>query len=87
MSKNETQTFRLTVSSHKNAIVFRMTWFSLIYVTDTEWNITSKHRKRCYKKYSVHRSIVNIGITNYTTATITKTLHDFSQVVKNIYET
>ena len=56
MSKNETQTFRLTVSSHKNANVFRMTLFTLIYVTDTERNsqLTSEKLLQGIQGSSVH---------------------------------
>jgi len=42
MSKKFTQTFRLIVSYHKNAIVFRMTLISSIYVPETERIITSQ---------------------------------------------
>jgi len=44
MSKYFTKNFRMTVSSHKKEIVFRVTLISSNYVPETERIITSKQR-------------------------------------------
>jgi len=68
--KHVAQSDRLTLSSHKNAVVFRMIIILFIHITDTERNITHKFRESCYNKYTVHRCSGNIGITTCTTATV-----------------
>jgi hypothetical protein len=68
MSNHDAQSDRLNTTSLKNAIVFRMILNSFFHTTDTN----HKDRKSCYKKYRVHRSSANIGITICTIVTVTK---------------
>jgi len=52
--------------------MFKIIFISILHITDREWNITRKVWQSCYKKYRFHRCSGNIGITNCTTATVTK---------------
>ena len=78
MSKHDAQSDRLNTTSLKNAIAFRMILNSFFNTTDTN----HKDRKSCYKKYRVHRSSANIGITICTTVTVTRNLQDGSMLSK-----
>ena len=50
---------------------------SFININDTKHN----NRKSGQKKYRAYRYSGNIGITNCTTVTVAKTLHEISQAV------
>ena len=81
MSKRVAQSDRLTLPSHKNAVVFGMILISFIHITDTKRNITRNYRISCYNKYRVYRCSSNIGITICTTTTMTTILHKISHAV------
>jgi hypothetical protein len=83
MSKHVAQSDTLTLTSTKNAVVFGMILFSFIHITDTERNITGIFRESCYKKYRVNRRSGNIGLTNCTTATLTKLYKIFLRISMN----
>jgi hypothetical protein len=72
---------RLILSPNEKETALRLILISFIDETDTQTNITRKNRKNYYNKYTVHPCSGNIGITSCTTATITKTLQDFSPSV------
>jgi len=57
---------RLTVSSHKNAILFRQVLNLIIHISNKTRSITCKNSGSCYTKYKVHHCNGNVGITNCT---------------------
>ena len=53
---------------HKNIVVFRMILISLIYITESERNITCEVAGSFYKKYRIYLCSSNIRNTTCKTA-------------------
>jgi len=78
MSKQVAQSGKLTESSIKNAVVFKMILISFIHIIDTERIITYK----CRKYITINAEFISAAVTlelRSAQQLIDKTLQDFSQ--------